>query len=236
MEVEVVECGHVGYGAAANRGVEAAGEAEWVLISNADVTFSADFGGRLRVCMEGGGGEAGCFAPRLLNPDGTLQPSVGKFPTLWGVICDQFRRRERRKYAYPQPVERRVVDWATGACLLVRREAFEAVGGFDEKYFLYVEEVDLQRRMRDAGHRTVFVPEAVATHHAAECGAAAAGGGAAMGVARVAAVFAKFGGWWTLRGYGVLAVVSGRFPRGRRLRVGGGYWGGRRGSEGIFDF
>ena len=102
------------------------------------------------------------------------------------------------------------MDWAMGACLLIRQEAFLAVEGFDEKYFLYVEEVDLQRRLRDTGHGLWFVPEAEVTHHApnaARVPREEVQRWAARGTLRY---FAKFGPVGSLWMYRVLAVVTRR--------------------------
>jgi GT2 family glycosyltransferase len=57
------------------------------------------------------------------------------------------------------------VDWLTGACLLVRRAVYAQVGGFDEGFFMYSEELDWQKRIKDAGWRVVYVPQAVVVHH-----------------------------------------------------------------------
>jgi GT2 family glycosyltransferase len=156
------------------------------------------------------GAKVGCVAPLLMNADGSEQASVGDFPTLGGLVRDRFRPRELRKYVIPQPKEARPVDWASGACLLVKREAFEAVGGFDEKYFLYVEELDFQRRLSERGYATWFVPEAKVMHHAPNAGRAARRDvqrWAARGMLRY---FAKFGSSGQLLGYRVMAVTSGR--------------------------
>ena len=201
--------GNVGFGAAANRGI---GEvsAAWVLLCNPDLTFPPEFGQRVAAAIGGAPDGVACLAPRLLNADGTPQPSVGKFPSLGGVLRDQLRARERRKYVLPQPVVAGPIDWATGACLLLRREAFWAVGGFDERYFLYVEEVDLQRRLHAAGRKVWFVPEVTVRHYqpnAVRPLRPEIQRYAARGMLRY---FAKFGGG--LAGYRMLAFLSGRLP------------------------
>jgi GT2 family glycosyltransferase len=129
-----------------------------------------------------------------------------------GLVADQFRGREKRKYVWPQPVVEGEVEWVTGACLLLKREVFESLGGFDEKYFLYVEELDLLRRGFEGGWKAWFVPGARVTHHAPNASRdprPEVQRWAARGLLRY---FAKFGGWGTLRGYGLLAVLSGRLP------------------------
>jgi GT2 family glycosyltransferase len=102
--------------------------------------------------------------PRLLNGDGSLQLSAGPFPTLLRLLAGQLLPRAERMYA-PQRLDAPSrVDWATGACLLVPRGVYEALGGFDEGFFLYYEEVDLCRRARRLGVWTVYDPRITCTH------------------------------------------------------------------------
>jgi GT2 family glycosyltransferase len=112
---------------------------------------------------------AGAVGPRLLNADGSLQVSCHPFPSplfawrenLW--LTSGYRH-------WPHDQVRRV-DFLIGACLLVRREVYEQLGGFDETFFMYSEEADWQRRMRDAGWDRVFVPTARVTHLGGASGA-----------------------------------------------------------------
>ena len=118
--------------------------------------------------------EAGVVAARLLNPDGTLQYSCRRFPRPLSIFFGRYSLLTRlfpgnpvsRDYLYLDwdHVQVRPVDWASGACLMVRRDVFERVGGLDEGYFLFVEDMDWCRRIRDAGHEVVYVPEAEVTH------------------------------------------------------------------------
>ena len=118
--------------------------------------------------------EAAVVGIRVLNPDGTTQVSCFRFPTLWDVFCEMFflttlfpnsplfNRRgmggfDRRTF--------REVDWVLGAAMAVRREWVERVGGLDEGYFMYAEELDWCRRIREAGGQVVFFPGAEAVHH-----------------------------------------------------------------------
>ena len=222
-EVRTVSCGDVGYGAAANRGA-AMTTAPWLLVCNPDVTFPADFVRQLIDPLLAPPSKesplwhgAACIGPRLLNPDGSVQASVGAFPTIRAVVADQFRVRTRRKYTWPQPATAGLVDWAAGACLLLRREKFMAVGGFDEQFFLYVEEVDLQRRLWAIHSQTWFAPEASVTHlwpNAARAPRAPVQKWAARGLLRY---FAKHGTAAELWGYRVLALLAGRLAIGEAL-------------------
>ena len=212
-EGEVMTLGNVGYGAAANAGMAAA-RSPWVLLCNADLSFAADFATRL---VEGvWGAEKGELAgaavigPKLLEEDGTLQPSVGLFPTVGRLLRDQMRPRSQRKYVRHPPMKAGQVEWVSGACLLLRREAIKKVGGFDEKYFLYVEEVDLQYRLRQAGEQVWYLPEATVRHlqpNAKRPPRREMQRYAARGLLRF---FAQHGTGGQLLSYRVLASLSGR--------------------------
>ncbi len=116
-------------------------------------------------------------AARLLNADGSVQASARGEPSAWtglfgrhGLLTKVFPRSAAARRNLPAAdlveagVESAVIDWAMGACLLVRRDRFEAVGGFDERYFLYWEDADLCRRLRTLGFATRYVPAAQVVH------------------------------------------------------------------------
>jgi GT2 family glycosyltransferase len=112
----------------------------------------------------------GAAGPRLLNPDGTPQPSAFGFPSLGRMALTATRlARLLTGYVEPARVYRpkvpMAVDWITGACLMVRRSVVSAVGPLDEGFFFDFEDVDWCRRMREAGWEIHAVPAAVATHH-----------------------------------------------------------------------
>jgi GT2 family glycosyltransferase len=208
----ILKLANIGYGAAANRAAAAA-DTSHLLLCNPDLTFPKEFARRLLApLLDGAPHAAACLAPRLLNADGSLQPSVGGFPTLAGLLRDQFRPREHRKYLHPQPATAQKIDWAMAACLLVRKDAYDAVGGFDERFFLYVEEVDLLRRLHDAGHATWFLPDVSVMHHQPNANRAPrpeVQRYAARGLLRY---FAKHGTTLQRTTYGLLALASRRLP------------------------
>jgi N-acetylglucosaminyl-diphospho-decaprenol L-rhamnosyltransferase len=115
----------------------------------------------------------GAVAPRIVDADGSLDYSLRRFPRLRSTYAQAlflhrlFPRAEwsdelvRDHTAYERPG---VPEWASGACLLLRRSALERVNGFDEGFFLYCEDLDLCRRIRDAGFELRFEPGAVAVH------------------------------------------------------------------------
>ena len=108
--------------------------------------------------------KAAAAGARLLRPDGTLQPSAWRFPTpataLVGAVF-----LHRRLTVQSRGETTREVDWAQSAALLVRVEAARAIGYFDPAFFVYSDEVDFCKRLRDAGWSTLYVPTAVAVHH-----------------------------------------------------------------------
>lgn len=117
--------------------------------------------------------EAGAAAPRVLNPDGTLQHSCRRFPrpiaailrnTIVGRLLpgDPFRRNYLMTDWDHASV--RQVDWVSGAAICIRRETWEEVGGFDEGFYMYAEDIDWCLRAKQAGWRVYYVPDAVVVH------------------------------------------------------------------------
>jgi GT2 family glycosyltransferase/O-antigen/teichoic acid export membrane protein len=142
-----------GYGAAANLGA-AACDSRYILLLNSDTRLEAGTLERLAEYMDHHP-RAAVAGPRLLNPDGSPQASRFHFPTP-GRLLQRETSLQRLVPAFPQ--EAGPVPWVLGAALMIRREAFEAVGGFDEDFFLYYEEVDLCLRLRQAGWEIHYAP------------------------------------------------------------------------------
>lgn len=117
--------------------------------------------------------DVGVVGPTLLNPDGTLQSSRRRFPTLATAFVEstwlqRFTSRRILDRYYMREAGEEVsvdVDWLVGACLMVRRQVWQQVGGMDEAYFMYSEELDWCRRIKDAGWRVVYLPAARIIHH-----------------------------------------------------------------------
>ena len=160
-----------GYGAAANQAIFSC-TADYLLLLNSDTVVHTGTIQALTTYLNHHP-EVAIVGPRLLNPDGTLQPSCYAFPgTLkWYLhyeVSGQLIRRvpilgkhQQRTFPHTQP---QAVPWVMGAALAIRREAFEAVGGFDESYFMYCEETDLCYRLRTKGWQVHFAPVATVTH------------------------------------------------------------------------
>ena len=161
---------NLGYGSAANRGVAATASA-YVLVMNADTVVEPGMVKALVAALERDH-ELGVVGPRLDNPDGTLYSSGRQFPRLGDAIGHAFlvdlvpNNRFTRRYRMLDWDRRqaRWVDWVSGACFLARRAAFDAVGGFDEGYFMYLEDVDLCWRLGRAGWHAGYEPAAGVMH------------------------------------------------------------------------
>lgn len=169
---EVVRTGeNLGYGRAANRA--AAGAAEpWLVVANPDVVWHPGSLDALLAAAERHP-RAGALGPAVLNVDGSVYPSARELPSLRQGAGHALLARVwpgnpwTRAYQARQESTRateRTAGWLSGSCLLLRREAFEAVGGFDERYFMFFEDLDLGERLGRAGWSNVHVPTAVVTH------------------------------------------------------------------------
>lgn len=172
-DVEVLVPGsNLGYGAGANRGV-AATTSELVLVCNPDLSVSPGALTEL-VAVFDADPRAAIVGPFIRTPQGDRYPSARQFPSLpdaaGHALLGQFIPQNPFTRAYVQadlavePDSVRQVDWVSGACFLVRRSAFEQVGGFDETYFMYAEDVDLCWRLGRSGWHIVYAPGAVVTH------------------------------------------------------------------------
>jgi GT2 family glycosyltransferase len=162
---------NTGFGAAHNRAMER-GSGRYLLVLNSDAVVAA---GTLQGIVEFAerNPKIGVFGPKILNPNGTLQYSCRRFPTIQAALFRNTllgRLFPRNRYTadylmsewpHDQP---RQVDWVSGAAMVVRREVFEQLGGFDEQFFMYCEDVDLCLRARQAGWETWYVPAGGVTH------------------------------------------------------------------------
>lgn len=164
---------NVGFGRAVNL-VAARTTTPWLAAANADVELAA---GALPELIEAGESGAdwarrGALAPRLVLPDGRTQHSVFPLPTpSFTLMFNLGRQRLDRRWGksmclegYWDGEERRVVPWAIAAFLLLRRSAFDAVGGFDERQWVYAEDLDLGWRLAQHGWSTWYEPSARVWH------------------------------------------------------------------------
>ncbi len=105
--------------------------------------------------------EVGIMAPQIMTPSGSVQPwSFGNEITPLEIL----RTNIIKNTHHDKPTRKEMVDWVTGAAFMIRKEVFEKIGGFDEKFFLYYEDVDLCRRVRQNGYTVEINPEVKITH------------------------------------------------------------------------
>ncbi len=158
---------NVGFSGANNRGAAIA-RGDRLLLLNSDAWLADGALDRLAAALDAEPGAAAA-APELRYPDGRPQFAWAPETGVWGEAVQKLRNRfETRRWVHrPPPAALRPLfgpGWLTAACLLVEKRAFDQVGGFDERFFLYFEDVDLCRRLRLAGWRLVVVEGAVAYH------------------------------------------------------------------------
>jgi len=185
--VRLVKNAHnTGYGPAANQAFAACvaeNPAETVLVLNSDTRLAPDALQQLTVFLDAQP-EVGLAGPRLINTDGSLQPSCFHFPTLIEVLLDLanahkvIRHLPKLRAAYLRTWDHtysRAVPWVSGAALAVRRRAFEAVNGFDPSFWFYYEETDLCFRLWRAGWKVCFAPVTDVVHVGGGSSASAGG-------------------------------------------------------------
>ncbi len=162
---------NLGYGTAVNRAVAQLDDDDWMIVANPDVQWGpGSIDALLAAAVRWP--RAGALGPLVRDPDGSVYPSARHLPSLvrgsMHAVLGPFWKRNPWTTAYRQerfePTER-PVGWLSGSCLLVRRSAFSQIGGFDERYFMYMEDVDLGDRLGKAGWLSVYVPSAEVVHH-----------------------------------------------------------------------
>lgn len=156
-----------GFARAVNRGSRSS-RGDWILLLNPDCTVPVGFLDDVlesAECWPARDNRAGVVGFGLRNPDGTPQAGVGRFPTLTRTLLGLCSPRSRRKCELISGTTRREVPWVTGGCLMVRRDCYEELGGLDERFFLYYEDVDFCRRARQRGWSVWYDPALQVTHH-----------------------------------------------------------------------
>jgi N-acetylglucosaminyl-diphospho-decaprenol L-rhamnosyltransferase len=172
LSVPVVVPGrNVGYGAGANRGIAATGASEYVMVCNPDLRVHPGAVATLAAALDAEPSWA-VVGPRIVTPEGGIYPSARRFPSMTDAAGhallalfdpdNPFSRRYRPPDGGGD--ELAAADWVSGACFLARRSAVEELGGFDESYFMFAEDMDLCWRARRAGWGVGVQPAAVVTH------------------------------------------------------------------------
>jgi N-acetylglucosaminyl-diphospho-decaprenol L-rhamnosyltransferase len=159
---------NLGFGPAVNL-VAGATSTPWVAPANADIEL---YPGAIRALLAGALADpgAGAIAPKLLLPDGSVQPSVHRFPTVRLALLRALHLHGLSRRAAAElrggwdPDRPGRCEWVTGAFLIVRRQAWNDAGGFDESQWMYSEDLDLCWRLRQAGWAVRYDPAAVVRH------------------------------------------------------------------------
>jgi len=163
--------GNLGYGGGANRAVATLGhEVGWVVVANPDLVWRPGSLDELLAAAQRTP-RAGALGPLIRDVDGGVYPSARLLPSLgrgvghavFGVVWpgNPWTRAYRQSES---SVQERDAEWLSGSCLLLRRAAFDSVAGFDTRYFMYFEDVDLGERLGKAGWRNRYVPSAEVVH------------------------------------------------------------------------
>jgi N-acetylglucosaminyl-diphospho-decaprenol L-rhamnosyltransferase len=153
-----------GFARAVNEGCRLS-QGDWFLLLNPDTTPSEGFLDGTVALLDQLEPNAGIVGFHLRNSDGSRQLSAGPFPTLWSTLARMVLPRSRRKYHTLRTDERCRVAWVTGCCLLVRGDCLNDLGGLDEEFFLYYEDVDLCRRAQERGWSVWYEPNLAIVHH-----------------------------------------------------------------------
>ncbi|MGV1034584.1 MAG: glycosyltransferase family 2 protein [Microbacteriaceae bacterium] len=160
-----------GYGGAINRLMRTvpSGEVDWLLVVNPDVVFEPDALERLVAGADSSG--VGSAGPRILDENRSVYPSARQVPSIGTGIghalfgkawpSNPWTARYLNRVSLDRPS---AVGWLSGACVLVRTEAFASIGGFDESFFMYFEDVDLGYRLGLEGWENRYVPDAIVHH------------------------------------------------------------------------
>jgi N-acetylglucosaminyl-diphospho-decaprenol L-rhamnosyltransferase len=167
----VVRSANVGYAGGINRGVSEAVTAEAVLVLNPDVRLhEASLPPLLAALQEPG---VGIAVPQVRSPSGALEKSLRRAPSVLRALGMNWTGLALFSEVIADPAEYvapRIVDWALGAAVLMSRKCYDALGGWDESYFLYSEETDLCLRAADVGMLTRYEPRSVVTHIGGQSG------------------------------------------------------------------
>jgi N-acetylglucosaminyl-diphospho-decaprenol L-rhamnosyltransferase len=170
--LRLIEIGHnAGYAAAVNAAFAAVPGSD-VMLLNPDVELPGPEPVADLTAVLAAHPRVAVAAPRMIGEDGAIQPSARRFPSLLALLGTMAApravsaiRRSHDRFVEPSSSRRAVVvDWVIGAAMLIRRDAFDDVGGWDERFFLYIEDTDFCRRCARAGWAVAYVPEVVLRH------------------------------------------------------------------------
>lgn len=167
-DVVLVEPGlNLGYGRGVNRGAAATGSEKFLLVSNPDVVVHEGAVEEM-VSFLDAHSHVAVVGPRIQRPDGSIYPSQRVFPNFWlagvhALLAPVWASNPATRI-YRSPHRDGTVDWVSGACFVIRRAVFEEVGGFDERYFMFAEDMALCWQVREHGYAVAAHDGAVVTH------------------------------------------------------------------------
>ncbi|HMH18376.1 MAG TPA: glycosyltransferase family 2 protein [Burkholderiales bacterium] len=138
-------------------------KSKYFCVMNPDIRLEGDPFPALFACLEDS--LAGIAAPMILNPEGAIEDSARRFPTPWTIVKKALRSSPGIEYAVSGS-EPLYPDWVAGMFMLIPSALYAEIGGFDERYFLYYEDVDLCARLASRDRRVVLCPGAIAVHNA----------------------------------------------------------------------
>jgi N-acetylglucosaminyl-diphospho-decaprenol L-rhamnosyltransferase len=168
QRIELVEPNmNLGYGRGVNRGAAVAPKSRYLLVSNPDLVVH-DGAVAVMAAYLDAHPEVGVVGPRIVRPDGSVYPSQRVFPNFWlaglhALLAPVWPSNPATR-AYRSPRADGTVDWVSGAFFMIRRDVFEAVGGFDERYFMFAEDMALCWAVRERGYGVAATTDASVTH------------------------------------------------------------------------
>jgi N-acetylglucosaminyl-diphospho-decaprenol L-rhamnosyltransferase len=168
LDVTLVQPGvNLGYGRGVNRGVAFTPTSEYLLVSNPDVVVHEGAVISLVAFLDKHP-DVGLVGPKIVSSDGSTYPSVRRFPNVFlagtHALLSPWWKNNPWTKKYRSPGKNGRVDWVSGAFFLVRRSVYELVGGFDERYFMFGEDMDLCWRVGRSNYRVDADFDAVVTH------------------------------------------------------------------------
>lgn len=162
---------NIGFAAANNKAIKNS-DSKYIILMNSDCEVYGKSLDNLIEFMDGNP-DAGIAGPKIINSDGTIQHSCRRFPSLFNaaahnILGDIFPGNpfsKKYKLSDISRVNPSKVDWVSGSCMIIRRKALKDTGALDEKYFMYVEDVDICRRMWQECWAVYYCPQAGIMHH-----------------------------------------------------------------------
>lgn len=152
---------NLGFAKAVNIGLKNSSR-EYILLLNPDTKISAEAINKM-IDFYDNHKDAGVVAPKLISKNNVVQKSVRKFPTIIDAFKEYILGR-KGEYDFYLPDKTCIVDVVVGACMLIKKDLLEKIGGLSEKYFLYYEDIDLCKKVKQAGFNVYFFPESIIYH------------------------------------------------------------------------